>query len=87
MFDIWKRLNSSTSSVEDIRNSRQPGVSSTKMRTYRSTWEEESTFEETLLETNRTDFTYGDSGSYRTDRLRDTWMSPNMSRLPLGSSS
>ncbi|KAA0192510.1 SUN domain-containing protein 1 [Fasciolopsis buskii] len=31
----------------------------------------------------RTDYTYGDSGSYRTDRILEKWKSPRMARLPL----
>ncbi|THD20003.1 hypothetical protein D915_009293 [Fasciola hepatica] len=31
----------------------------------------------------RTDYTYGDSGSYLADHIRKEWESPNMARLPL----
>lgn len=86
MFDIWKRPNPSTSTVEEVQDEMQSGMVPTSLSTHHSAWEEETTYKETLVETKRTDFTYGDSGSYRTGRLHDTWMSPNMSRLPLGSS-
>ncbi|CAH8578910.1 unnamed protein product [Schistosoma turkestanicum] len=75
MFDFWKRLNPSTLTVEEAENKMFPGMSSISMSSHRSTREEETIYEETLVD-----------GSYRTDRLHDTWMPPNMSRLPLGSS-
>uniref|UniRef100_A0A5K4EZF0 SUN domain-containing protein n=2 Tax=Schistosoma mansoni TaxID=6183 RepID=A0A5K4EZF0_SCHMA len=75
MFDIWKRPNPSNSTVKEVQNEMQSGMASTSVSTRHSVWEEETTYKETLYD-----------GSYRTDRLHDTWMSPNMSRLPLGSS-
>ncbi|CAH8652560.1 unnamed protein product [Schistosoma margrebowiei] len=75
MFDIWKRPNPSTSTLEEVQNEMQSGMASKSVSTHHSAWEEETTYKETLV-----------NGSYRTERLHDTWMSPNMSRLPLGSS-
>ncbi|CAH8633007.1 unnamed protein product [Schistosoma intercalatum] len=75
MFDIWKRPNPSTSTLEEVQNKMQSGMASKSVSTHHSSWEEETTYKETSVD-----------GSYHTDRLHDTWMSPNMSRLPLGSS-
>lgn len=61
MFDIWKRPNPSTSTVEEVQDEMQSGMVPTSLSTHHSAWEEETTYKETLVETKRTDFTYGDS--------------------------